>query len=155
MALFGTAKPISTKATPTLQLSVPDSSTASAVMYVGIYVVTARHAVKLGRHALVDGRGVPADILDDKAFLEAVLERSCTLAGAVVLETTSHKFEPQGVTVVGLLAESHASIHTYPEHGCYMADVFTCGDVDPTQAAAVLAVTLGGQHKIVVMDRPV
>ncbi len=111
--------------------------------------------MRLGRHALVDGSGVPADVLDDKAFLEAALESACRSAGASVLETTSHKFEPQGVTVVCLLAESHASIHTYPEHGRYMADVFTCGDVDPTLAAAVLAEALGGQHDMVVMDRPV
>jgi len=40
----------------------------------------------------------------------------------------SHKFEPQGVTVVAMLAESHISIHTWPEKGMAVCDVFTCGD---------------------------
>jgi S-adenosylmethionine decarboxylase len=50
----------------------------------------------------------------------------------------SKKFEPQGVTVLALLSESHASIHTYPEVGSVFVDVFTCG----TRAKPALAVQL-------------
>jgi S-adenosylmethionine decarboxylase len=45
-----------------------------------------------------------------------------------VLQIVSKRFEPQGVTVLALLSESHASIHTYPEVGAMFVDVFTCGD---------------------------
>ena len=48
------------------------------------------------------------------------------------LHLKSHKFEPQGVTAVALLAESHISIHTWPENGTAVCDIFTCGDhTDP------------------------
>jgi S-adenosylmethionine decarboxylase len=51
----------------------------------------------------------------------------------------SHKFHPQGVTALGLLSESHISIHTWPEHGYAAADVFTCGDrANPQRACNYL-----------------
>ena len=57
-------------------------------------------------------------------------ERAVRKTGAKVLQTVAHKFEPQGLSILSLLAESHASIHTYPEFGfCYL-DIFTCGDMD-------------------------
>ena len=48
--------------------------------------------------------------------------------GATILETSSWTFPPHGLTMVFLLSESHASIHTYPEHGSCFVDLFTCGD---------------------------
>jgi len=57
---------------------------------------------------------------------------ACHAAGATVLQHTHHKFEPQGVTVVVVLAESHASIHTYPELEKAYVDFMTCGDARPT-----------------------
>jgi S-adenosylmethionine decarboxylase len=49
-------------------------------------------------------------------------------AGATLLQLISHRFDPQGVTGLALLAESHLSIHTWPESGYAAVDVFTCGD---------------------------
>ena len=49
-------------------------------------------------------------------------------AGATLCEVMSHRFAPQGVTVLAMLAESHASVHTYPELGTVFVDVFTCGE---------------------------
>ena len=61
---------------------------------------------------------------------EAAFKRAVRKSGAKVLKTISHRFEPQGLSILTLLAESHASLHTYPEHGfCYL-DIFTCGDMD-------------------------
>ena len=58
-----------------------------------------------------------------------------TEAGATLCEVISHRFTPQGVTVLAMLAESHASVHTYPELGAVFVDVFTCGDeADPVRA---------------------
>lgn len=110
---------------------------------------------RLGRHAILDGSGVAADKLDSVLYLEAILRSACRAAGATVLKTAVHKFQPQGVTVLCLLAESHASIHTYPEHGVYMADIFTCGDLDPQPAVDLLRQQLGGEAQLTIISRPV
>ena len=55
---------------------------------------------------------------------------------STLLDITSHKFEPQGVTAVALLAESHISIHTWPEKGIAVCDIFTCGESGAPNAAA-------------------
>ena len=48
-------------------------------------------------------------------------------SGATILQSVRHVFEPDGMTAVVLLSESHASIHTYPEHRACFVDIFTCG----------------------------
>ncbi|OXM64420.1 MULTISPECIES: adenosylmethionine decarboxylase [Amycolatopsis] len=97
-----------------------------------------------GRHVLAELRGIDPGLLDDPAFLRDALRTAVTEAGATVREVVGHRFEPQGVTVLALLAESHASVHTYPEIGAVFADVFTCGDqADPVLAVRLLAAALG------------
>ncbi|WP_172457631.1 adenosylmethionine decarboxylase [Pseudonocardia sp. N23] len=97
-----------------------------------------------GRHVLADLDGVDAAVLDDTDRLRAALAGALTAAGATVRQVVAEAFEPHGVTVVALLAESHASIHTWPEHGRALVDVFTCGDAaDPELAVVLLAETLG------------
>lgn len=57
-------------------------------------------------------------------------ETAVRKTGAKILQTVSHKFKPQGLSILTLLAESHASLHTYPEYDfCYL-DIFTCGNMD-------------------------
>ncbi|AGW14619.1 adenosylmethionine decarboxylase [Megalodesulfovibrio gigas] len=80
-----------------------------------------------GVHCLLDCYGCPRDVLDDVAGLETLVRRAADEAGATVLEVTSRAFSPSGVTVLALLAESHLSIHTWPEQGYAAADCFTCG----------------------------
>ncbi len=64
--------------------------------------------------------------------------------GAVVLGDSFHRFSPQGVSGVVVIAESHLSVHTWPEYGYAAADIFTCGvSVDPQIAAEVLIEGLG------------
>jgi ornithine decarboxylase len=97
-----------------------------------------------GRHVLAELHGVDAAVLDDDGFLREALERSLKQAGATVCEVVSKRFDPQGVTVLALLAESHASMHTYPERGSVFVDVFTCGQrADPQQAVRLLGEALG------------
>ena len=103
---------------------------------------------ELGRHAIVDAWGAEPALLDDPGRLEGILVEAVKAAGATVLSTGSHHFDPHGVTAWVILAESHATIHTYPEHGQYMADVFTCGDVKPDVAAQMIADAIGGKTKI-------
>lgn len=88
-----------------------------------------------GRHACADFYGCDPAILDDEAALIAILTAAAKAAGATILGVSSHKFAPQGVTVLLLLAESHMSIHTWPEENFAAADAFTCGQsTDPLVA---------------------
>ncbi|MGQ0840144.1 adenosylmethionine decarboxylase [Actinokineospora sp.] len=97
-----------------------------------------------GRHVLAEFDGVDPLLLDDPAVLRATLEDSLRRAGATICDVVSKRFEPQGVTVLALLSESHASIHTYPEIGSMFVDIFTCGETaDPELAAALLRDSLG------------
>ena len=70
-------------------------------------------------------------MLDDEQFIIQLLTGAANLCRATILNTVSHKFYPQGVTSILLLAESHISIHTVPECGTAYADVYTCSSVDP------------------------
>lgn len=80
-----------------------------------------------GRHFVASYTGCDHAALSNidalkKAFLGAVCE-----SGATLLESVDYVFPPEGLTMVALLSESHASIHTYPEHDACFVDLFTCG----------------------------
>jgi S-adenosylmethionine decarboxylase len=93
----------------------------------------------VGQHALLDITG--ADRLDDPAFLEHVLRAAAEAAGAHVIGAHFHHFGPeQGVTGVLLLAESHISVHTWPERDLAAFDIFMCGAALTSRAVA----TIGG-----------
>jgi S-adenosylmethionine decarboxylase len=80
-----------------------------------------------GRHLLLNFSGCKAD-LDDVEAIKRDMVRAVESIGATILNVLEHKFHPKGMSIVFLLAESHASIHTYPEHNACFLDVFTCGD---------------------------
>ena len=79
----------------------------------------------------------PYHLLNDEAFIRDVLVNAAECSGSTLLAVSSHKFDPQGVPTVALLAESHISIHTWPERGTAVCDVFTCGDHTNPSAASV------------------
>lgn len=81
----------------------------------------------VGRHVIAELLGGNPNLLNDERYLRAALKEAAERAGGTVLDVTSHKFTPQGVTALALLSESHISIHTWPEHGYAAVDVFTCG----------------------------
>lgn len=96
-----------------------------------------------GKHLLVTLSGCDANLLNDAEKLLELTREAATSTGATVLNLVSHAFSPQGVTALALLAESHASLHTYPEAGVVFWDCFTCGDTcDPNLSIAVLKRTL-------------
>ncbi len=89
-----------------------------------------------GTHLIIEL--AEADGLDDperieKAFLDAI-----EAAGATLLHIHLHRFTPQGVSGVAVLAESHISVHTWPESRYAAFDVFMCGDARPHAAVKVL-----------------
>ena len=77
--------------------------------------------------------------LDDAACVGEALIGAARATGARVLDAKFHKFSPSGgITGVALLAESHISIHTWPEHAYAAIDIFMCGSCDPHVAVPVL-----------------
>ncbi len=79
------------------------------------------------KHLLLELYKCDYEKLNDESFLRCTLNRAAKLANATVLNLISNKFEPQGVTAIALLAESHISIHSWPESNYSAVDIFTCG----------------------------
>ena len=90
-----------------------------------------------GAHLIIDL--YDAERLDDLDHIEAALRRCVDEAGATLLHIHLHHFEPNGgVSGVAVLAESHISIHSWPENGYAALDVFMCGDAKPEACVPVL-----------------
>lgn len=89
----------------------------------------------IGRHCVLELYGCSSELLNDHDLVTRAIKEAAEAAGATLLGEISHKFTPQGVTALALLAESHISIHTWPETGYAAADVFTCGDHTMPQRA--------------------
>ena len=104
----------------------------------------------VGKHCILELYGCDSAKLDDEAFLRDTITAAAKRAGATLLNLISHRFEPQGVTGLALLAESHISIHTWPESGYAAVDVFTCGDhTMPERACQRLIADLqAGDHRL-------
>ena len=90
----------------------------------------------LGRHLLLELRECNQAVLDDIKYLENALVSAAKEAGATVLDKSFHQFAPQGVSGVVLIAESHLSLHTWPEHAYAAVDIFTCGTTVKIEVAA-------------------
>ncbi len=91
----------------------------------------------IGQHLLIECHGQHANL--DAGQLLALMERAAQAGGARVLSQHFHKFGEQGgVTGVLILAESHITVHTWPEHHYAAFDIFMCGDSQPSKAAAVI-----------------
>jgi S-adenosylmethionine decarboxylase len=108
-----------------------------------------------GIHSLVDLFGVEPARLADCEGLESILREVAQAAGARVLFARFHSFgNGLGVTGVVLLAESHISIHTWPEAGFAAADIFLCGQADPERALCALIHALAPvSHQVRQLDR--
>ena len=89
---------------------------------------------------VVNGHG-----LDDEARIQTAFRDCVRECGATLLHIHTHKFSPQGVSGVAVLAESHISVHTWPEIGYGAFDVFMCGDAEPWRAVDVLKEAFGTQ----------
>ena len=102
--------------------------------------------IKVGEHITIDFLGVKKDY--SPSFYEKVIYKIAKAAKVEILNVSSHKFEPQGFTLVALLAESHFSFHTFPERNVISFDFFTCGKVHPKIALKILKKEI--QHERVV-----
>lgn len=107
-----------------------------------------------GKHVLLDFWGVEAKLLGDENVIASALRQAAEESGATVLEIRLHHFgEGQGVTGMALLAESHITIHTWPETGYAALDIFMCGACDAEHAISPLRKALlpQKQHATVLM----
>ena len=90
----------------------------------------------LGRHLIVEYCDCDKQKLDDLPYLEEHMNEAVRQSGATIVRSTFHRYNPQGVSGVVIIAESHLSIHSWPEYGYAAVDFFTCGNtVDPHKAA--------------------
>ena len=110
------------------------------------------------KHFLLELYRCDPEKINDESFLRCILNRAAKLANAKVLNLISNKFEPQGVTAIALLAESHISIHTWPESNYSAVDIFTCGqNMMPELASQYLIESLRAKEhflRVIVRNPP-
>ena len=101
---------------------------------------------KVGEHIALDIIGTKREY--SPSFFEKLLYKIAKKAKVTVLEISTHKFEPQGFTLVALLAESHMSFHTFPEKNIISFDFFTCAKISPIVALNIIKKEI--EHKRIV-----
>lgn len=101
------------------------------------YFIRRDGMVFAGTHLLVDLWG--ASNLDNPEGIDAALREAAIVAGATILHSHFHHFTPNGgVSGVVVLAESHISIHSWPERNFAAVDIFMCGECDPNRSIPIL-----------------
>ena len=98
---------------------------------------------RLGVHVLADVSEVADPACFDPAFLVDAFREALQEAGATVRRTLVEEFSPHGTSVMVVLAESHASLHTWPERRTMLIDAFTCGPVAPLPVIEKFTTRLG------------
>lgn len=87
------------------------------------------------------------NILNDHRLLEQSLVSAAINAGATVVNSVFHRFNPYGISGAVIIAESHVAIHTWPEYHYAALDIFTCGtDIDPNYIAEEVKYVLGAER---------
>jgi S-adenosylmethionine decarboxylase len=97
-----------------------------------------------GIHLIVDLYG--AERLNEIDHIEETLRQCVVASGATLLHIHLHHFQPNGVSGVAVLAESHISIHTWPDAGYAALDVFMCGNANPDACIPVLREAFSAEH---------
>jgi S-adenosylmethionine decarboxylase proenzyme len=93
----------------------------------------------LGSHLLLELKDCNPELLNDLSYIRKAMIETAEDVGATIIGESFHHFSPQGVTGILAIAESHISIHTWPEYGYAAADIFTCGSsFHPMEAADIL-----------------
>ena len=91
------------------------------------------------KHILFELRGCPSELLNDSEFVVLALQIAASRSKSRIVGVNCHEFKPQGVTAIAILAESHISIHTWPENHIAKCDIFCCGEeAHPREAVQYL-----------------
>lgn len=93
----------------------------------------------IGRHLIAEFYGCSPDVLNSADTIRSSMLKAAEKIGATVVGDTFHQFSPQGVSGSVVIAESHLSIHTWPENGYVSVDIYTCGGLDPRLGFRVLS----------------
>lgn len=101
------------------------------------YFITKDDQTFAGRHVIFDFHG--AKNLDNIELMDQAFREVTDKCGATLLHINIHQFQPNGVTGVAILAESHISVHTWPDKGFAAFDVFMCGESQPRLAINIMA----------------
>ncbi len=100
----------------------------------------------LGRHVIAELSNCDSKILDNLELLEECVNEAVRLSGATIVRSVFHRYSPQGVSGVVVIAESHLSLHTWPEYSYAAVDFFACGQsVDPYKAFDYIVHKLGSR----------
>ena len=99
------------------------------------------------KHILFDLIDCPSDLLDDEDFVRLSTQTAAKKSKSELINILCHKFDPQGVTALAMLADSHLSIHTWPEKNIAKCDIFTCSDrAKPEKAVEYLGEALEAEQ---------
>ncbi|MBF0564873.1 MAG: adenosylmethionine decarboxylase [Nitrospirae bacterium] len=105
----------------------------------------------LGTHLLVELKDCNPKVLNDLQEVTNAMVTAATEAKATIIDVSFHEFNPFGISGMVIIAESHLSIHTWPEYNYAAVDIFTCGDIiDPGVAANYLIRRFGSKNPSVV-----
>ncbi|HWR89669.1 MAG TPA: adenosylmethionine decarboxylase [Dissulfurispiraceae bacterium] len=96
----------------------------------------------LGTHLLVELRDCNPEILKSLTRVKEALVAAAKEAKATIIDVSFHEFNPFGISGMVVIAESHLSIHTWPEYGYAAVDIFTCGDLIKPEVAAHFLIQL-------------
>ena len=94
----------------------------------------------LGTHLLVELRDCSPSILKDINKVKNALVSAANEAKATIVDVSFHEFNPFGISGMVIIAESHLSIHTWPEYSYAAVDIFTCGDLIKPEVAALFLI---------------
>ncbi|XAT64250.1 adenosylmethionine decarboxylase [Geoglobus acetivorans] len=99
-----------------------------------------------GTHIIVEASGCSPDVLSDPKKIERIFKDAAKHAKMTVKASHFFKFMPAGVSGAVIIAESHISIHTWPELGYAAIDVYTCGESNPEEAVDFILERIGAKH---------
>ncbi len=106
----------------------------------------------LGTHLLLELKNCKKNTLGDLYFVETALLDAAMEAKATVVEYKFHEFNPFGISGMVIIAESHLSVHTWPEYDYAAIDIFTCGNLIKPQEAAEFLINRFGSKEPQIME---
>ena len=107
----------------------------------------------LGAHYLAEFYICNRSKINNIAFLEKIMIEATELSGASIIKHFFHKFKPQGISGVVVIAESHFAIHTWPEHGYAAVDLFSCADLDFKAALNHIRINIDSEYHSISLAR--
>lgn len=102
----------------------------------------------IGHHYIAEASGCNPDVIGKVEVVERILVRAAEIAGVQVWSISFHRFNPNGVSGVVVISESHLSLHTWPEFGYVALDIFTCGDTAKPEKAVQWALREFGASNV-------